>query len=337
MRALSLLPILSLLACGHRDGIIGVQPLATAGAANLAGAGGAGAEGGSAGGGNEAGTSGEAGAAGAAGSSPTLGFFDDFADNSGIWEELPKVAGASTTIGVPGAAGRDGRLAELRFPGNPAFGSTDQVGAKFGPEIDSTERFHFGTYRTRLGFGECAAGEETVMAFLGYFNDGQDRNSNGIVDEQLITVQMLCGTPSRLYLTVFTDYEETPSLRFRKLTRVVDFSNGQLAHTAASNSNTITPSGSDASLVLPDLFTPGALYELGFEWHADSVRFFIMHDGSEHELWTLTGAERVPQQPLHIVYHLWHPDTHWYPTETPADYPANDVTMRVDWVSFEPE
>jgi hypothetical protein len=49
------------------------------------------------------------------------------------------------------------------------------------------------------------------------------------------------------------------------------------------------------------------------------------------------GSDRVPQLPLQAMYNLWHPDTHWYPTDGAADFPASDVVMRVDWLSYEPE
>jgi hypothetical protein len=175
------------------------------------------------------------------------------------------------------------------------------------------------------------------MSFLGYFSDGQDRDADGIADELLISMQVLCGTPSRMYLTVFTDYEEAPTLRFRKLSRVIDFESGALADTPSTDSDEYGATRTDPALELTELFAPGAFYELGFEWHSDSVRFFLMQGTNELDLWSVTGALRVPQQPLHIVYHAWHPDSHWYPTETPADYPANDVVMLIDWVSFEPE
>lgn len=322
------LSALLLIACGHRDGLVGVQELSSVGGASSAG--GAGASG-------AAGAGDEAGAAGAAGNGAMSGFFDEFAENTGAWEELLKLPDASVLVGVADARGRDGNVAELRFPGHPEYGPADQVGAKLATELDSSERFHFGTYRTRLAFGSCAPSEETVMAFLGYFSDGQDEDADGIVDELLISMQVLCGTPSRMYLTVFTDYEESPALRFRKLSRVIDFASGEVADTPASDEDDYGATRSDSSLVMPELFAPEAFYELGFEWHSDSLRFFLVQGGSERQLWTVTGAERVPQRPVHLVYHAWHPDSHWYPTETPADYPQNDVVMLVDWVSFEPE
>jgi hypothetical protein len=290
-----------LVACGHQDGIVGAQPLGAAG-------------------------------------QTSLGFVDEFTPTSAIWEPQTTLPGASTSVGDANQAARDGYLAELHFPGHPEYGPKQQVGAQFVTQLATNERFHFGTYRTRLSFGSCDPGEETVMAFLGYFNDGTDHDGDGIVDDLEIDMQVACGTPSNLFLTVFTDDEEPPQgTRFRKLSHVVDFSSGDAFETQATDSEAYASVGNDPFLLAPELLAPDALYELGFEWHTDSIRFFLVLNGAERDLWTLTGAERVPQLPVQIMYNLWHPDTHWYPAEGSADFPANDVVMRVDWVSFEPE
>jgi len=292
-------------ACGHQDGIVGVLPLAAGGQ----GAGGAAA-----------------------------GFVEEFAQPSDLWQPQTELTGATTSVGEAGPSARDGYLAELRLPGHPEYTATSQVGAGYATQLATLERFHFGTYRTRMSFGACAANEEAVLAFLGYFNDGQDHDGDGIVDDLELNVQVTCSNLSRLYLTVFTDYEESPQgTLFRKLSRVVDFATGDSFETLATDSDEYGPTGNDPHLLQTEMLTVDALYELGFEWHTDSIRFFALIDGVERDLWTLTGAQRVPQQPVQILYNLWHPSTHWFPSEGPADFPAQDVPMRVDWASFVPE
>jgi hypothetical protein len=298
-----------LVACGHQDGLVGVEPLAQAG-------------------------QGPGGAAG----QRSAGFVEEFAADSGAWEAQNELPGSTTSVGQGNPAARDGYLAELRLPGHPEFTASQQVGAQFATQLALRERFHFGTYRTRLSFGGCGVREDAVMAFLGYFNDGQDHDGDGIVDDLEIDVQVTCSAPSRIYLTVFTDYEEQPQgTRLRKLSHVVDFASGDAFETPAADSSAYVAAGHDSTLAAPDLLTTDAFYELGFEWHTDSIRFFLAADGVERDLWTLTGAGRVPQLPVQILYNLWHPDTHWYPNEGAADFPAADVLMRVDWLSFEPE
>lgn len=293
-------------ACGHQDGVVGVQPLAAAGQPAL-------------------------GAAGAA-------FLEEFAADNHAWAAQTVLPGAATSLGAQSPTARDGYVAELRFPGHPDYAPGDNVGAQFVTELATQQRFHFGTYRTRLSFGACAPGEEAVMAFLGYFNDHQDHDGDGITDDLEIDVQVTCGTPHRMFLTVFTDDEEPPQgTRFRKLSRVVDFETGEVFQTPAADSASFAAVGNDPTFVAPELLAPDAFYELGFEWHTDSLRFFLKLHGAERDLWTLTGAELVPQLPVEILFNIWHPETHWYPAEGAADFPASDVVMRVDWVSFQPE
>lgn len=306
-RGLRLAIIASTLAsCGRQDGVVGVERLSTGGD-------------------------------GAAGTPSARGFTDDFSENSGFWTEQARVDGAATAFGVPGALARDGNLAELRFPGHPEYGPSDRVGASYATEIATNERFGFGTYRTRLAYGACDSSEETVLSFLGYFNDGSDHDGDGIVDDLEIDMQVICGQPRLLYLTVYTDDDGDAGTRFRKLSRVIDFSSGEHFDTTSVSSDAFESTGDDPALIWPDWSTPGSFYELGFEWHTDSIRFFVKLGNSERDVWTLSGAERVPQQPVYVLYNLWHPDLHWYPGKGAADYPANDVVLSVDWVSFEPE
>jgi hypothetical protein len=307
-----------------------------AGAAGVAATGGGGASGNSAGAG-----AGDVSAAGddsaGAGAAPALGFSDEFVTNDGLWSEIPKLPGASTMFGIDEPLARDGQLAELRFPGHPEYTASQKAGAAFATELSTPARFHFGVFRSRLSFGSCDSSEETIMAFLAYFADGRDNDNDGIVDEQLMSMQVLCSQPNRVYLTVFTDYQETPTLRFRKLSRVIDFETGNYAETPRSDLDGYGPERNDPALKLPGLFTPDTMYEIGFEWHSGSLRFFALQGEIERDLWTLDDATQIPQEPLSIVYHAWHPLTHWYPQDTTAEYPDNDVVMRIDWVSYEPE
>lgn len=283
------------LGCGQREGIVGVEPLASA------------------------------------------GFLEEFAPSHAAWDEQLILPGATTQIGVGAAKARDGYTAELRLPGHDEYGTDDNVGAKYATQLATAERYHFGTYRTRLGFGACKAEEEAVQAFLGFFNDGQDRDGDGIIDDLEIDAQVLCSAPQRLFLTVFTDDEETPRRVFRKQSRMIDFESGEVSDTPRSDSDNFVSAGQDPSFAAPESFAPSELYELGFEWHRESLRFFLVHAGQELTLWSLDGQDQIPQQPVYVMYNLWHPSSHWYPPAASADYPEADVVMRVDWFSFEPE
>jgi hypothetical protein len=297
MRALLCSLLLGCVSCGERDGVVGVQRV-------------------------------EGGAAGSA----SLEFLDELADSTGSWDPQVPIMGATTAVGIRDSVARDGFLAELRFPGHESYDASERVGPQHATQLATRELFHFGTFRTRLAFGTCSASEEVVLAFLGFFNDGTDQDGDGIVDDLEINVQVLCSDPSKLYLTVFTDNEE---LQFRKRSRLVDFATGEQFDTPRSDSDELEPTGA-SGLVLERPFAEGRFQELGFEWRAEELRFFLHVNGEERTLWTLSGREQVPQRPVYVMYNSWHPETHWYPPQASAAYPARDVWLRVDWFSFTP-
>lgn len=266
------------------------------------------------------------------GAAPT--FEAEFPTRDSRWQSEAGIPGGGVTIGDANDAAGDGRVATLVFPGNPENGSNDDAGPDLATALSSTDRFGYGTYRTRVAFGACARGEETTQAVLGYFSDGADHNGNGIRDETEIDFQVLCGSPSLAYLTVFTDYEErNTGAVFRKLSHVVDFATGRTYDTPSASEDAFVTGATDPSLVL-DLFSAGRFYELGFEWHPGKIRFFIDAGSGEKTLWTLSDPARVPTGTVQVVYNAWHPETHWYPLASSADYPAQDVSMWIDWFRF---
>lgn len=263
-------------------------------------------------------------------------FETEFVDNAGVWSSDTALPNASTRFGQSDSAARDGKVVELTFPGDATLTASDNVGPAYVTQIETLDPFAFGTLRTRVKFGACAASEETIQSILGYFSDGTDADQDGLTDELEIDLQFACGTPGFLYLTVFTDYERTASAeRFRKLSHVVDFTSGAEYDTLSDDSDEFVQSGVRAELVRPKLVSAGEYYELGFTWHSDSVRFFLVDGTEELTLWTLNDAAHVPQHPIHLMYNLWHPDSHWFPATGAADFPAKDVIMRVDWLRYE--
>jgi len=260
-------------------------------------------------------------------------FQTDFDANDGQWSPQNTISGSTTNFGVTFAGAADPSTAELRFPGHPEYAATDKIGPSFATNITLNQRFGFGTYLTRLQFGTCSPSEDTVGALLGYFNDHQDENGNGITDDVEIDMQVLCGTPHRVYMTVFTDDSDQGDV-FRKVSRVVDFSTGDVYDTPSPQKDAYTKTDTESALLHPEWPVAGAFYEMGFEWHTASLRFFIVLNGAEVTLWTLTDPARIPQLKVSFIYNMWHPDTHWYPSTAIAAYPANDVVMHVDWLKF---
>jgi hypothetical protein len=274
-------------------------------------------------------------AAEAAGPSATPTFRTDFDANGGDWQPATPVAGSSASFGVTVAGADDPSTAELLFPGNADAAKTGDPEAT--TEIASKQRFSFGTFRTRLAFGKCRPTEDVVNAAIGYFSDGSsDSNQNGITDDLEINLQVLCGNPNYLFLTVFTDYQsgDAGPDQFRKLSRVIDFSNGNLFDTPAADKEGFVMTGTEAGFVQPALIAPGAFYEVGFEWHQASLRFFMQLGGQDQTLWTITDPAHIPQQPLKMVFNLRHTASHWYPATGSAAFPAADVVMHVDWFEY---
>jgi hypothetical protein len=304
------------LSCGPRDGIIG-----------HAGAGGRASDGGLGG----------VPASVDAGDEQSI-FLAEFEPGTSGWEEQVVVPGATTASGIPDDAARDGYVATLVFPGHAEYSSAERAEAGDATQIESLGRFSFGSYRARVAFGSCADDEEVVSAFLGYFSDGVDHDFDGITDDLEVDLQITCSNPAFAYLTVFTDYEDTPrGPVFQKLGRVVDFANGDLYDTPADDSDRFELSGNEPGLVQPELFAPGVFREIGFDWQPDTIRFVVGVDGTDHELWQLSGQSHIPQVPLNLTFNLWHPSEHWFPREGSADYPTNDVALSVDWVTVSAE
>src|SRR6185503_11602769 len=92
--------------------------------------------------------------------------------------------------------------------------------------------------------------------------------------------------------------------------------------------------GSAPTLVWPGFPEANTFYEVGIDWQPTRVRFFIVRAGVEVTLWTITDVAYVPQVPLPMRFNLWHPPTHLVPVRTPADYPAADGILRVDWAEW---
>jgi hypothetical protein len=281
-------------------------------------------------------TNGVVGAMGAEPGAAGPTFEAQFAADDANWQKQTSLPGAQVAVGTPNTEAVDGLVARLVLPGHPEYQASDGVGPDLTTQLGTSSRFGFGTYRARVAFGSCQPGEEAVSAVLGYFNDGADHNGNGVTDDVEIDLQMLCGTPSFAYLSVFTDYQASAagSVQFRKLAHIIDFSTGDTYDTPRDDTDGFAPSGNDPALLLPTLLGAGTFYELGFEWHSGSLRFFLDVGGTDRTLWLLDDPAHVPSLPVEFLFNLWHPDTHWYPASAVADYPSADVVMQVDWLRY---
>jgi hypothetical protein len=263
-------------------------------------------------------------------------FSSELSSNGGQWDVFTPLPGARVTFAAAFPGIGDGLGAELRFPGDPTLAATDRADPNLATGLATREFFRFGTYRARVQFATCAPGEEIASAVFLYFSDGRDGNGNGIVDAPELDFHVLCGTPSFIVLSAWSDYEKDAAgvETFRRRSHAVDTASGDVYDTPAADGLAFTKTGNVPALAHPGFPAAGAFYEVGIERGPADVRFFIVLDGVETTLWDLTDATFVPQVPMPLMLNLWHPATHWVPARTAADYPAADGFLRVDWVEW---
>jgi hypothetical protein len=310
-------------ATGGQAGATATGGTATGGQAGATATGGT-STGGAAG---EAATTG--GAAGTGGSAAPV-FSTDFLNLDGWGQRTSNPGGGSITV-VPSAASDDNSALELMFPGDPALGSADRASPSNATEVDSNQSFLYGRFEISVRFASCASGEEVVNGIFTYFNDGSDLNTNGMADNSEIDIELLCGEPQYLSLTVWRDY--TDDANFYKNSRVIDMRDGSYDQTADGEEGVygLGVSGAVPGVALADFPNPNVFYHLGFEWRSTYVRYFIVIGGTEVELWRLEKAGSIPQRQAQFLLNVWHTTSHWM-TGGAADYPAADATMLVDWV-----
>lgn len=262
----------------------------------------------------------------------------EFDDESGfhVVSKSELIPGATATL-ASDANASDGHAIALTVPGNAAFGEDDYVGPgahAIEIAIDGSDQL-YGRYEVAARFPECGTNEELVSGIFTYFNDGSDEDEDGVSDNSEIDIEHLCGDPKFLWFTVWTDYQGAPTEQFARTSRLIDMRTGAVQQTELGGTSWggLSPAGSIDGLALADFPNPDVYYHLGFEWTASAVRYFLIHEGREIELWTLEGTDYVPQRPAEFLINLWHPGEHWSKAGA-ADFPANDATLRLDWVKI---
>jgi hypothetical protein len=262
----------------------------------------------------------------------------EFASNGGLWTVSAQLPGAEVTFGSTAAGSPDGRAVLLRLPGVATADPAANAGPGLATEIDSVQFLRYGTLRARVQFPTCTTGEEVAAAMFWYYNDGQDRDRNGIVDNPEIDLHVLCGTPSFLVFTAWSDYQlaKDGTETFLRSTHAVDLATGDLYDGVSDHERAYVKTGHDTTLVRPSFAPASTFQEIGIDWRSESLRFFAVLDGAEVTLWVLTEPRFIPQIPLRFCFNLWHPATHWLPPAAPAQYPSFDALMRIDWFGYWP-
>jgi len=262
-----------------------------------------------------------------AGLPPTFAIDFSTADKSRFYSRADN--GGSVTFGTANASAADNAVAELVFKGSAALGPGDKLNPDFATEIGTNQSFGYGTFRTRVQLAQCNSSEELVNGIFTYFNDGKDHDGDGLIDNSEIDIEILCSDPSIISLTIWSEY--TSDTAKQGVSRVIHTKTG--AYEDSLNDSTSLGSGTLPALKLTGFPDPNAFYEMGFDWHASSLRYFIVVGGNEITLWTYTDAKYIPSLPAAFLFNVWH-STDWWSSKGTADYPANDAVMRLDWFRY---
>jgi hypothetical protein len=275
----------------------------------------------------------------AADDAPGHTFFDDFDGDDALWE-LQRHSPGDIFFRAPSAAAHDGWIVRLLLDGDPALGVDDYAGPEAANQIATPERLHYGTYRARIKAAACGspATEEVVTGLFVWWNDGTDADGNGIADNHEIDIEITCSSPHVIWLTAWTDYTDGTS--FLKVTRMVDMRTGHVLQTLPGDEGSWNVDG-DLGTPIPELPVPAfdaaaAFHELGFEWRADRIRWFVVVGDREVDLWDLTDAARVPRGPAQFMLNVWHDRGQWDEDGGPGDYPATDAVLEADWAAYDP-
>jgi beta-glucanase (GH16 family) len=252
------------------------------------------------------------------------------------WLVSEPLRGSSATAPVADSKAGDGQVLQLIYPG----GTGRQIsGPGYSTAVETPQTHGYGSYSARFKAATAGRNEGLISAFFTYFNDGSDADGDGIADNSEIDFELLAAEPSVLYLSVWTDYEVVDGVeRFYHSSRKIDLATGRVWQ---------TPPGGEGEYgyvemapqewTAPSFNAAVAYAQYGFDWQADSVRFWIdLEDGAgPRTLWTLTGTPDVsiPTRPALTMFNLWHNAYAW-DSNRRARPPAQDGEFRVDRVQI---
>jgi hypothetical protein len=177
----------------------------------------------------------------------------------------------------------------------------------------------------------CDGNEELVNGIFTYFNDSKDHDGDGLIDNSEIDIEILCSDPSIISLTIWSEYTSDSAGQNQHVSRTIRTKTGDFEDTL--NYETVLGTGNNPAFKQSGFPDPEAFYEMGFDWRADSLRYFMVLGGKEVTLWTFADAKYIPSLAAPFLFNVWHSDDWWSSTAT-ADYPMADAVMRVDWLRY---
>lgn len=198
--------------------------------------------------------------------------------------------------------------------------------------IQSKKRYFQGHFSAIMKTADCSpqpnAGLNT--GYFVFFNNQSDTNQNGLIDNSEIDFEFLCGDPSLVYISIYTDFEDR-RVQY-KTYRLVNIRTGTVVTSYRVENTTWTriPT-TDTFTPIPN-FDPGLkFYEYGFDWLPTGVNFW-MRDLDDPdtvlELWNYTAPAGIvlPSSPAYYLATLR--QTTWAPPTNPT---------ATEWPTFDPK
>lgn len=231
---------------------------------------------------------------------------------------------------------------------------SEKSGAWQGPNYTSNQICHFGTYAARIKIPDASSQPNVgaVVGFYTYYNDEYnqtepaDINGNGLYDNSEIDFEWLIADPRVIYITAYTDYH-SPTGETRKVGRVLNLAEGTIYKTtyaeklgAAGTKLTGVENQPESISALPSYDASKQFYTYGFDWHTNSIRWWMLHPDTEDTivLWDYKGPQsRITQKRAYLMMNIWH--TNNWPVITNSkstEAPNKKYTVEFDWTSYTP-
>lgn len=236
------------------------------------------------------------------------------------------------TFGAPSTVEPGTRV--LSFKIDPS----DPAGAGRGPEIISNDFTHYGTYSARIKVPDVRKDQPNVGAVVGYFTYHMDK-LEGLSE---IDFEWLIADPTVIYVGTWTG----PGGALKRIGRTINLAKGTVYETnyreghkgeripltgLQNEPETITPlDGYDAS---------SQFYTYGFDWHADRLRWWMLHPVTSDTivLWNYRGSQRgIPQNKSKYRLNFWH-TSDWSVVTNPnsLEKPVKPFELEVDWMKYD--
>lgn len=197
--------------------------------------------------------------------------------------------------------------------------------------LQSRQRYFHGHYSAIMKTADCSSQPNTGLntGYFVFFNNKTDTNQNGMIDNSEIDFEFLCGDPSLVYLSVYSDFENHDVLY--KTNRLVNIRTGKIIQSYRVENKTWKRLPRTETFTPIADFNPGLkFYEYGFDWLPGGVNFWMRDlddPGTILHLWNYSApsGDWMPSSPSYYLATLrqtaWTPPTNRNATEWPTFHP----------------